>query len=114
MWGEFVDVIELEYGEMLYMLSNGEALVIDVRTKKEYDRWHVKGSVNIPKEEFEEITDEDLLVAKLKNHIKNGKKIILYCKTENRSLQCMKILDKYNIVSGVLKGGISNFLPNTD
>lgn len=110
-----MEIVEADYGQMLCMLSNGEAVVLDVRTKKEYDKWHVKGSINIPKEEIEEIADEeDEIIKELKQYINDSKKIILYCKTENRSLHCMKILQKYDIECIILKGGISNFLPNTD
>lgn len=60
--------------EVESLMVNNEFVVIDVRTKEEYDAGHVKGAINIPYDEIDEntILDKNLL-------------IFVYCRSGNRS-----------------------------
>lgn len=51
-----------------------EYIVIDVRTKEEYDTGHVKGSINIPYDEIDESINLD-----------KNKTILVYCRSGKRS-----------------------------
>lgn len=54
------------------LIKDNEYIVIDVRTKQEYDSSHVKGAINIP---YDEIDD----------NIDKKKIILVYCKSGTRS-----------------------------
>ena len=56
------------------VLKENNYIVIDVRTKEEYDTGHVKDSLNIPYDEIEESLDLD-----------KSKPILVYCKSGKRS-----------------------------
>lgn len=56
------------------ILDKNNYIIVDVRTKEEYDESHVKGSINIPYDEIDENTNLD-----------KSKTIIVYCRSGNRS-----------------------------
>ncbi len=56
------------------VLKEKNYIVIDVRTKEEYDTGHVKDSLNIPYDEIEESIDLD-----------KSKPILVYCRSGKRS-----------------------------
>ena len=56
------------------VLKENNYIVIDVRTKEEYDTGHVKDSLNIPYDEIEESIDLD-----------KSKPILVYCRSGKRS-----------------------------
>lgn len=56
------------------IIDGGNYIVLDVRTRSEYDSNHVKGSLNIPYDEI----DDDVSLDK-------SKTILVYCKSGNRS-----------------------------
>ena len=56
------------------ILENDNYIVVDVRTKNEYDSGHVIGSINIPYDEIDENIDLD-----------NTKTIMVYCQSGKRS-----------------------------
>lgn len=60
-------------------------LVVDVRSKKEYDEGHIKHSINIPLDDVE----KSPILANFKD-----KNIILYCNTGNKSQKAKDILVK--------------------
>ena len=69
-----------------------DAIIIDVRTKQEFDAGHVDGALNIP---YDIIADKIGTVTTDKN-----KKIILYCRSARRSGIAKGTLEKmgYNNV----------------
>lgn len=84
--------------EALDLIENG-AIVIDVRSDEEYKSGHIKGAINIPVDEIENITyDKD-------------DTIILYCATGVRSANAVNILadmgytSLYNLDGGLLNWG---------
>ena len=75
------------------LMQNG-ALIIDVRTKAEYQIGHIKGSINIP-------------LNNLSNHysrLDKSKTMITCCASGMRSEQAMNIL-KANGYTNVFNGG---------
>ena len=70
------------------------ALIIDVRTKEEFNVKHVKGSVNIPVQNIQRYYER----------IPKGKEIIVYCRTGSRSQIAAEFLTKqgrkvYNVAT---------------
>ena len=56
------------------IISKNNYIIVDVRTKEEYDVSHVKGSINIPYDQIDKNTNLD-----------KSKTIIVYCRSGNRS-----------------------------
>lgn len=88
---------KVDYGQLV---KQG-AMIIDVRTKAEYQQGHIKGSVNIP-------------LNNLSNHyakIKKDKAIITCCASGIRSAQAKTIL-RSNGYTEVYNGGSWSSLQN--
>ena len=58
------------------------ALIIDVRSKKEYDTGHIKDSINIPIDYLD----------KMYGRIPKEKEIIVYCRSGSRSMVAARLL----------------------
>jgi parallel beta-helix repeat protein len=83
------------------MITNGsysDLVVLDVRTKTEYDGGHIYGAVWIPHTELESRIND---LAGHENH-----EIIVYCLSGDRSVTASSILDSYNFtkVYNMLEG----------
>ena len=59
------------------IIKENNYIIVDVRTKEEYDAGHVKGSINIP---YDVINMEENL-----NKLDKEKTIIVYCRSGKRS-----------------------------
>lgn len=76
---------ELNYKEIM---KTEEYIIIDVRTKEEYAKGHIKNAINIPYD----LIDKDLDISK-------EKIIFVYCKSGNRSNKAYNTLKSlgYNV-----------------
>jgi len=87
------------------MITNGsfpDLVLLDVRTKSEYDSGHIYGAVWIPIDELETRVEE---LAGLEDH-----EIIVYCLSGGRSVTASGILDSYNFTKVYnMLGGISEW-----
>lgn len=82
------------------MYDNG-AIIIDVRTIEEYNEKHIKGAINIPLDEIE---------YNIKSEISNLEtKIIVYCRSGNRSNMARNTLLKIGYKNVYDLGGIDNW-----
>jgi rhodanese-related sulfurtransferase len=61
-----------------------DLLILDVRTKGEFDAGHIEGSIQIPVDELEDRINE------LEEY--RGNPILVYCRSGNRSSQAVNIL----------------------
>jgi rhodanese-related sulfurtransferase len=93
---ETVPTLSSHQGEKL--LSNHNYIFIDVRTKQEHDTSHIPNSTHISIESLESRIDE---IEKYKE-----KKIVVYCRSGNRSSKGTKILIKYGFEAMNLSGGM--------
>jgi rhodanese-related sulfurtransferase len=85
--------------EDLKKLRN-KVLIIDVRDPVEFEKTHIKGSLNIP---------ESVIIFNLDKLPKN-KKIITVCQYgEQRSVKIQKLLKEKGFDAKYLKGGINEF-----
>ena len=71
----------IDYDEIDSIIEGGNYIIVDVRTKEEYDESHVKGAINIPYDEIDEKTNLD-----------KTKTILVYCKSGNRSTKAFDTL----------------------
>ncbi|MFX1302299.1 MAG: FAD-dependent oxidoreductase [Promethearchaeota archaeon] len=77
-------------------IRNNGVMILDVRTKEEFDARSIEGSINIPIEELRERLDE----------IPNNKSIYVYCEVGYRSYLALRILlqkgykDVYELTGG--------------
>lgn len=60
--------------EVEKIMKDNNYIIIDVRTKEEYDESHLVDAINIPYDEIDETTNID-----------ESKTILVYCKSGNRS-----------------------------
>ena len=68
-----------------------DELIIDVRSREEFVREHIKGAINIPHYDLE-----------FQKKLLEGKRILVYCNTENRSAIAVERLKQMGIDSEVL------------
>lgn len=73
---------DIDYKEVL---KDDNYLIIDVRTKEEYNESHIKGAINIPYDEINEYSD-----------IPMDKAILVYCKSGTRSAKAYETLTNLN------------------
>ena len=74
--------VDVSVDEALRLWQAKEAILIDVRTPAEYREGHIPGVVNIPLAEIEKRLGE----------IPKDKKVVLICRTGNRSAQGARFL----------------------
>jgi rhodanese-related sulfurtransferase len=67
-----------------FLNSNSDVLIIDVRTKEEYDLGHIEGAILIPYDQISTKLDE------LEGY--KNKPILVYCRTKNRSSVAIDVL----------------------
>jgi|AGTN01.1.fsa_nt_gi Rhodanese-related sulfurtransferase len=93
------ECLNISYEQAMKLVSRENALLIDVRSKEEYNTAHVKGSISIPLEK--------ILVDISKYEIDRNRKIITYCSSGRRSaVACQMLHDGgyryvYSIYMGV-------------
>lgn len=73
---------------------NGGAYLVDVRTPAEFSAGSVKGAVNIPLD----------AISKHLGKFAGKKRIVVFCRSGNRSGQAKRILDQ-NGINNVMDGG---------
>ena len=95
---------DIDYKTMQSMIrKNSEIIVIDVRTKDEYNDKHIQGAVNIP---LQDIAEKIGNITKSKSDI-----IVLYCEYGGRSRKALNKLEKLGYVNVYnLDGGIEKIL----
>lgn len=89
-----------------YILSSSDvAELIDVRTPTEFDSGHIQDAVNI--DFFSESFQTEIL------SLNKDSKIILYCRTNNRSSKSADLLKNNGFKDiNVIMGGISEWVKN--
>ena len=89
----------------LIEVQGDDFILIDVRTRDEYDLGHITNAINF---DFYSETFQDSILALPKNE-----NIILYCRTNNRSTKTANILKENGFDNiSVIKGGITEWVRN--
>lgn len=81
------DLKKDNFNEMKEIMNNSAYVIIDVRTKEEYNTEHIVDAINIPYDEISENIDID-----------KNKTIFVYCKSGNRSKIAFNSLKKLGYV----------------
>ncbi len=82
------------------MIDNGEVFILDVRTQEEYDEGHIMGATLIPLDELDRRLKE----------LPQDKKILVYCRTGQRSLTASEKLENSGFTQIYnMKGGITEW-----
>ena len=84
------------------LMNDDNVTLLDVRTIPEYKRGHVRGARLIPLGKLEANLD--------KLEADKNKKIIVYCRSGNRSVAASRILEKYGFVPLNVKQGMIGLL----
>ena len=88
--------------EALRMMNNStNYIILDVRTKSEYESGHIKGAINIPNETIGKNTIKELP--------NKDQLIFVYCRSGNRSKQASSKLSKLGYTSIIEFGGINSW-----
>lgn len=80
-------------------VGNSTAIIIDLRTKNEYEQGHIKGAVNMSVESL----DRNIYL------IPHNKIIVVYCSRGGRSVMAARVLSKYGYKVKNVIGGIKNY-----
>lgn len=91
----------LTFENAIKMMKNEDVIILDVRTKLEYDAGHIKGAINIP---LESIDDTFCELFPNKNSY-----YMIYCSTGKRSESASKILATYGYKNIYDFGSIKNY-----
>ena len=86
-------------------IQNTEHILVDVRTIEEYESGHIQDAVNF--DFYSESFQKEIL------SIEKSSSIILYCRTQNRSIKTANYLKEngYKEIT-VIEGGITSWVKN--
>ena len=88
-----------------FLEINDDFEIIDVRTKSEYESGFIENALNI--DFFSDTFESDVL------SLNKNSKIILYCRTNNRSTKTANLLKKNGFKDiSVIEGGITDWVKN--
>ena len=96
----FKNITTNELKKILNNKGKEEILLLDIRTKEEYDECKIDGAINIPLQDLLYEVDD---LSDYKN-----KKIIVYCRSGHRSITACNLLsisgfdNLYNLEKGIL------------
>lgn len=99
----FTDFESIHAKSAVNMMNTEENLVIlDVRTVAEYKEKHLKNAINIPVKQL------DTQVKSLTQD--KNKRILVYCKSGNRSVKASRILKEHAFTPLNVKGGLQQLI----
>lgn len=90
--------VKISPAEAKEIMDSEESIILDVRTKDEYDQGHIDGSVLLPVDEISARAEEVLKEKKAK--------ILVYCRSGNRSAIAAKTLIEMGYENVLDFGGI--------
>lgn len=94
--------VSMEQGIQM-MEKDENYILLDVRTKQEYDEFHIPNAINIPNETIDE---------SIKNKLTDLKQTIyVYCRSGNRSKQASEKLITLGYENVIEIGGIIDYHP---
>ena len=98
---ESVKVSKITSEEAKEEMNNRDVIILDVRTEDEYNSGHIENSVLIPVDDLEDKAEE-LLVNK-------EQKILVYCRSGNRSKKAADLLAEMGYTNVNDLGGIKDW-----
>lgn len=94
------------------MINSKDYILIDTREPDEYRQSHADGAVNISSMEF-----MSGYLPKGLQEVPKETKLVLYCRTGQRSNTCSMILREHgftNIVNGISEGRVTQMVKNNE
>ena len=96
-----IEYIKITAKEAKEIMDTEKVIVLDVRTPEEYEEEHIEGAILIPDYDLENLSDSKLTD-------KDGK-ILVYCRSGNRSKAATKVLIDMGYTNVKDFGGIMNW-----
>nr|YP_010337074.1 molybdopterin biosynthesis protein [Madagascaria erythrocladioides]QUE29104.1 moeB [Madagascaria erythrocladioides]UNJ16659.1 molybdopterin biosynthesis protein [Madagascaria erythrocladioides] len=96
---------EITADNINFYLNSPESLLVDVRSVTEFTLAHIENAINIPLS----LLKQDNKLMFLRNKIKEGHTIVIYCQSDSRSFAALSILLDFSIQALRIKGGFDNF-----
>lgn len=96
-----IEYNEITAEEAKEMIDTEELIVLDVRTPEEYDEEHIEGALLIPDYDLKNLADSKLP--------DKDEKILVYCRSGNRSKSAAKVLVDMGYTNVHDFGGIMNW-----
>ena len=100
--GEYDNNKNVNYVQAKELIINKGAIIVDVRTKDEYDENHIDGAVLLPVDDITEEKAKEIINSK-------DDVIIVYCKSGVRSSKAASALDKLGYHNVYNLGSINNW-----
>ena len=100
----FLRIITIALFFSISLINDVYSVIIDVRTKEEWDSGHIEGANHIPLKNLSNKIDEFT-----KDY---NEEILLYCRSGNRSGKAKKLLDEIGYTNTKNLGGIKNVNEN--
>lgn len=95
----FANFDSIDAKTAIVLLQNDDNItLLDVRTIPEYKEEHLVGATLIPLHQLE----------KNLSKLEKNRKILVYCRSGNRSVAASRILEKHGFVPVNIKGGITD------
>ncbi len=92
---------EITQDQAHLLIQNDKVVIIDVRTKEEFDKGHIPNAINIP---LESITDTTVI-----ENVAKDKPVALYCRSGRRATEAGNRLVKAGYKNVMNFGGISTW-----
>ena len=83
------------------MDTDDSILILDVRTKSEYAEGHIKDAVLMPYDEIEDLAESEFT--------DKGQKILVYCRSGNRSKVAAQMLANLGYTDVMEFGGVNTW-----
>ena len=87
--------------QLIQLIKEKKATIIDVRSELEYDQEHFPGALHIP---LEKVQDEAINIGQM------PKPIVVYCRSGNRSVMAKTIVEQHGVVEVFNGGGIFDMM----
>ncbi|WP_156625978.1 rhodanese-like domain-containing protein [Clostridium tertium] len=98
---ESVKVVKITSEEAKEEMNNGDVTILDVRTEEEYNSGHIENSILITVDDIESKAEEILS--------NKDEKILVYCRSGNRSKKAADLLVKMGYTNVYDFGGIKDW-----
>ncbi|MBC8630212.1 rhodanese-like domain-containing protein [Paeniclostridium hominis] len=96
-----MNYINIDNEKLKKMINEKDTLLIDIRTKEEFDEKNIDGAINIPLQNLMQDIDEIIDY--------KDKSVIIYCRSGHRSIIACNLLEMegfkhiYNLEKGIIQ-----------
>lgn len=91
-------------------VAQKEAVLVDVREQKEWDRGHIEGAILLPLSEISKRSGQQDFVRWLTEQLPEGKPLYIHCASGGRCLLVSELLDKHGYQTKAMKPGYKQLI----